>query len=335
LRRFLEHEREHTVQVREIMAAWRTRLMARLASERAGLLAQLTGLDERILTETPVFDDWTTRDILAHIAAWDRWELREMSRMLGGEAPDLTAVRHMDAFNAGVVAAWRDRAVSEVLAELRDARAAWAAWMQAVSEEEFFRRRLFEGVDWCFRGCVEVQLRHDAEHASQLAAWRQAHGVKNRAGSKAVLLVALDAGRAALLALAGLIPNGEQASRPVVGAWTLKDVLGHVVDWEWVSLGVARQMAAGRLPQVDYPVDVDAWNQAHVTARRDQPWETIWADLEAARRALMIFLEEASQADLDRPAPGRWGPVDTAYNWAYACLDHDLEHVADLRKLCL
>jgi hypothetical protein len=176
---------------------------------------------------------------------------------------------------------------------------------------------------------------HDLNHATQLIAWRQAQGATHRAGSKRVLRVALDAGRAALLSLADLIPPEERASRLLVGPWTLKDVLGHIADWERLSLETARHMAAGKIPPVDYPANVDAWNQEHVAGRRDQPWETIRADLEAARQALSAFLEAANEADLNRPAPNRWGPVDTAYNWVYACLDHDLEHIADLRNALL
>jgi hypothetical protein len=50
----------------------RARLLARLAAERADLLEQLIGRDERTLTESLIFGDWTVKDLLAHIAAWDR-----------------------------------------------------------------------------------------------------------------------------------------------------------------------------------------------------------------------------------------------------------------------
>jgi len=174
LRRFLEHEREHTAQIREILAARRAHLLARLDAERAGLLEQITGLDEKALTETPVLDDWTVKDLLAHVAAWDRWELREMMRMRAGEAPDLSAVRDMDAYNAAVVSAWRERTLTEVLAELREARAALVTWVRALPVEELFRSRRFGDEDWWFPGCLEVQWRHDAEHAAHIAAWRKA-----------------------------------------------------------------------------------------------------------------------------------------------------------------
>jgi uncharacterized damage-inducible protein DinB/predicted RNase H-like HicB family nuclease len=172
LRRFLEHEREHTNQVREILVAHRCHLLARLAAERARLLEQVTGLDEKTLTESPVLDDWTARDLLAHIAAWDRWALQEMQRMLSGDPPDLTTARDEDAFNAAAVATWRGRALDEVLAELQTARASWVTWLENLPEEMFFQRRLFQEENWSFPGWLRVYWEHDAEHAAQIAAWR-------------------------------------------------------------------------------------------------------------------------------------------------------------------
>jgi predicted RNase H-like HicB family nuclease/uncharacterized damage-inducible protein DinB len=179
LRRFLEHEREHTAQVREILVARRRELLARLAAERAALLGQLVGLDERTLVEEPVVEDWTVKDLLAHVAAWDRWEDRTMRCMAVGEVPDLTAVRDFDASNAVFVAEWRDRTLDEVLTELQAARADWMAWLESLPEEEFFRPRSYEGWDWAFsREPVEIQWQHDAEHAAQIANWREGRGLK-------------------------------------------------------------------------------------------------------------------------------------------------------------
>ncbi len=45
----------------------RGQLLVRLTAERTGLLEQLLGLDERTLTEEPVLDGWTVKDLLAHI----------------------------------------------------------------------------------------------------------------------------------------------------------------------------------------------------------------------------------------------------------------------------
>jgi uncharacterized damage-inducible protein DinB/predicted RNase H-like HicB family nuclease len=177
LRRALEHEREHTAQVREILAAYRAHLLGLLAAERERLLAQLEGLDEGALTRAPVFDGWTVKDVLAHIAAWDRWEDQAMRSMVAGEEPDFAAVQDFDAAIAAFVAACRDRSWSDVLVELHASRADWVAWLENLPLDEYFRPRSYGGYDWSFHTTpLPVQWQHDAEHAEQIASWRQAAG---------------------------------------------------------------------------------------------------------------------------------------------------------------
>ncbi len=311
--------------------------LAHLALERARLLEQLIGLEEEALTRRPMPGGWTVKDLLVHIAAWDRWERREMERTLTEGAPDLSALETMDAFNADAVAAWRGRDLDEVLAELQEARRDWTTWLAALPVETFCQERTFRGVDWTFPTILQVQAQHDAEHAAQVAAWRRQEGlwyeVWPRRGSKAVLLAALAASREALLTAVALVPPEERASRPVCGTWTLKDVLGHVTDWEALCLQGLGQMAVGRPPQVEAIEDVDAWNQVHVEARRDQPWEEVWAELEAVRRALTGVLEGMDEDAMGRAFPAPWDPHCTPYDWAYICLTHEREHASPFNPL--
>ncbi len=332
LRRFLEHEREHTGQVREILAARRRWLLARLAAERAGLLESILYLDEQVLTGVPVFGDWSVKEILAHIAAWDRWEERTMRSMVAGEAPDFTACYDFDVSNAAFVAPWRDRGLGEVLAEVQAARADWVAWLVGLPEEEFFRPRSYAGYDWSFHTVpLRVQWEHDAAHAREVATWREAAGLAGKAGSQAVLRAALDAAREELLEAAGLVPAGQREARRLCGEWTLKDLLGHIADWEWFGAEGLRQMAAGQPPQVEPIPDIDAWNQAHARARRGQGWQQVWEDLHAARRALTDALHGIDEAGLARSFPFPWGPEGTPYQWVCVYFAHDREHARDLQ----
>jgi len=317
----------------------RSFLISHLAAARAALLGKLLGLDEQPLTEAPVLDHWTIKDILAHIAAWDRWEYQTMRRMAEGESPDFAAVQDVDRFNAAVVATWRERPLGEVLAELEDARATWVAWLQALPVEEFFQRRRYDNYDWSFPDCLRVQWEHDTEHAEQIAAWREARGLRGepwntQTGSKEVLLAALAAAREELLTAAALVPPEERTSRRVCGEWTLKDVLGHIADWEWLGVEGLRHMAAGQPPQVEHVEDVDAWNRAHAEARHEQSWDEVWADFHAARRALLAILEGMDQDDLGRLFSTPWVDQCTPYAWAFVHLAHDREHAEDLRKVC-
>jgi predicted RNase H-like HicB family nuclease/uncharacterized damage-inducible protein DinB len=334
LRRFVEHEREHTGQVREILEARRRWLLARLAAERAGLLEQLLGLDEAALTEGEVLPGWSAKLMLAHIAAWDRWEERTMRAMVAGAEPDFAAVQDMDAANAAFVAAGRDWTLEETLAEVRAARGAWAGWLESLPLAEFYRPRSYAGYDWTFAAVpLAVQWQHDAEHAAQVAAWRASPWPRTATGAKAVLLAALDAARDELLAAAALVPAGERATAPVCGSWTLQDLLGHIADWEWVGAEGLRQMAAGQAPQVAPIRDLDAWNADHVQARQGQAWQSIWDDLGAARQALREVLESMDRGALAACYPFPWGTTGSSYRWVAVYARHDREHAGELRGL--
>jgi hypothetical protein len=298
--------------------AQRRFLSARLAAERGALLAELLGLHEATLTKRSVFDDWTVKDILAHIAAWDRWEEK--------------AVQDLAAANAAFVSARRDWSLDDVIAELMAARSEWLAWMESVPDEEFFQPRAYYGHDWTFSEVpMLVQWEHDAGHASEIASWRKAGGFRRENGPKSVLLAALDAAREELLAAAALVPADERTTRPVVGRWTLKDVLGHIADWEWYAADGLRQMAAGQRPEPEPLASIEAWNIAHAEARRDQPWDEVWGDLSDAHAAFRATLDGTGQEVMANAFPFAWGGKGTPYRWASIFIEHDREHARELR----
>jgi uncharacterized damage-inducible protein DinB len=308
--------------------------MACLARERAGLLWQLLDTNELALSRDAIHESsgWTVKDLLGHIAAWDRWEHNTMVSMLAGQSPDLEAVQDLDAFNLCVTRGWHHRPLHDVVVELQEARADWVSWVREVPLEPFFEARWFAGWDWSFPNCLEVQWQHDAEHANEIAAWRKREALKPTSGPPVVLSAALNAAREELLAAADLVAAVERTSRQVGGVWTLKDVLGHLADWEWVGVEGLRHMRAGQAPQVDRIADIDAWNEAHAEARGDQAWDDVWRDLQLARREFMDALRGMDDARLAESFRFPWGPQGTAYQWVRVYVTHDREHAQDLRE---
>lgn len=317
----------------DTLSVRRHRLLAWLAAERGALDWSLLDLDARTLTEFPVFEtsNWSVKDLLAHVAAWDRWQHQTMAALLTGDQPDFAAAADWDVFNAAAVAAWRDRTLAEVISEMRAARSAWVEWIRQVPLHRFFQTREVDGWDWTFPGCLQVQWEHDAEHAAQLATWR-AEQTLMETGPKAVLVTALHAARDELLTAVNLVPAEERSSRPVCGEWTSKDVVGHQADWEQLGVVGLRDMAAGRPPDIASIPDVDAWNARHVAARRDQTWQNCWSDLRETREDLLRVIERTPQDTLDRSYLFPWGPESTAYRWVRVFAKHDREHALDLRR---
>lgn len=314
------------------LALPRRRLLAQLAAQRGELLWQILDLDADTLTQSPIFEGsaWTVHNLLAHVAAWDRWQHHAMAALLEGRQPDFSAAADWDQFNAAAVEARRDHTLAEVNNEMREARSAWMAWIREVPLEPFFEPREVEGWDWAFPGCLRVQWEHDAEHAAELAEWRRGRTLQD-AGPKAVLEAALFAARDELVTATHLFALEERSSHPVCGQWTLKDVVGHQADWEQVGMIGLRHMSAGRPPDIDPLPDVESWNTEHAAARRDQTWQACWADMHATREALLKILETTSQETLERTYTFPWGQEGTAYQWVRVFVEHDREHAAGLR----
>ncbi len=317
LRRFLEHELEHTAQVRRILDLYQRGLAADLAARQTALWEPLLGLDEGTLTEEPVTDDLTAMDLLAALAARLRGQLQAMDAGGRGDLRDTMPAN----WGCGL---------GEVLADLDAAQAAWLAWLAAVPEEALFRRGSVPGAA---EGIAAMSHRLQ-EEVDRFAAWRV--GLPRRKGEvpgAGPLRGSLLAGRRELLAASGLILGGEP-EHPVCGTWTLGDVLGHVADWELFGVEGLRHVAAGPdagpLP-VEPITDIDAWNEAHVAARRGQPWEEVWADLQDARQALLATLQGMEEPDLAHRLAFPWGDEGTPYQWLRIYLAHDREHAADLR----
>ena len=154
-----------------LATATQVELLAWMAAERDDLLAQLAGLDERILCEQPVMGDWTAKDLLAHVAHWDAFFTRSVELALAGRASEVADV-NMDEGNAAMHAERQAWPLAAVLDDLAVARAAFLAVFNAAPADAL-------DIEWQF-GWGQATLRriakwrgyHDSEHATQIEVWR-------------------------------------------------------------------------------------------------------------------------------------------------------------------
>jgi hypothetical protein len=306
--------------------------LARLATARAELLYSVLGLEEVALTSVPVGGDWTAKDMLAHVAAWEAWTVGRLDLALSGRAAEIVGVDD-ETENPRIHAERKDWPLCRSLAELSRTHAGLLRALEAASEEDLGREL---AVPWGRvrpNRWLEMMVEHDQEHTASIVAWRRAAGLTaHRVGPGCVLLAALEAAREELLAWAGLVPGAARDIKPVCGEWTLRDVLGHITDWELFGLDCLASKAAGRVAGLAYNGEELEWNTVHAAARQGQSWEAMWADLMATRLQLNAAVSALDDADLVRPAPSAWDPQDTAYAWVRICVDHDREHAAGLRE---
>jgi len=155
-----------------LATAGRDELVAWLAFERAGLSAQLTGLDERILCEAPITEHWTAKDLLAHVAYWDAFFTDMVGIALAGaaaEVPDLS----LDERNAIVYAERRAWPLSRALETFHNARASFLAAFDRAPLAALDIEHAFGWGRASLRRIIKWRGYHDSSHAAQIETWRQ------------------------------------------------------------------------------------------------------------------------------------------------------------------
>lgn len=311
---------------------WRRRALALMAGERCTLLWLLLGLDEATLTARPIFDAFNARDLLAHVAAWDDLYAERMAQVLAGESEAIVSV-DLHERNAMLKARHANWSLKEAVGACEEGRRRFVENLARVPDEQLHRPTDLPWADGvAIRRWVAWRAEHDAGHAQDVRAWRRELPSSPQAGPKDLLLAALRASRQEMEALVELVPEAQRARWLISEEWTLKDVLGHVADWETYCISC---IEAGRpLPQ-EYEGDGQRWNEAHAAARQGQSWQQVWNDYHVVRQQLLALLGAMSQDEIEGPMDNPWGAHASPYGWGHAYLAHEREHAAGLRAKIL
>lgn len=316
---------------------WRKQLLARLAAERAYLLLQYRGINEETLTTAPAAGDLTFKDVLLHVAAWDAFHAEKISWVRNGRFAELQPFTQeiLDQRNAQLAEHFLTIPLEQALATSLKERASFLAELNRVSDEGLHKRITLPGGE---RGRMRTWARwrfmHDVDHANELAAWRnhQAKDVVRQGGPKYMLRAIFKATRKEFLTLVDLIPADERMTRPVCGVWDLKDLVGHLTDWERVGLDGLCQLADGQTPQFDYEIpNFDAFNNENAEIRATQSWEQVWSDFTTTRKDFTDVFDQMSAEALAQTIPTPWGGTIPAYVWVMVWAGHEHEHAIDVR----
>jgi len=129
-----ERAREKERVLRDLDKAWR------------GFMDSIRGIPESLLSEPGVSGQWSVKDILAHVAAWDRETTRVVMQIMRGDEPQwpipdqkFNDVNYEADKNLTVVEA-RNRALSahKALVEMLDGRAeVRAAWLRGATYDHY------------------------------------------------------------------------------------------------------------------------------------------------------------------------------------------------------
>ncbi len=143
-------------------------LLKRLEKAWAAIKESYAGLPDSQMTEPGVTDNWSVKDILAHVTTWEEEAQKYLPLIItGGRPPGYIQYGGIDAFNAQMTEQKRGLALSDVLRQLDETHRRLIAYLRSVPEEHFTRETRF-------RHRLRLDTYgHYPMHAKAIQEWRE------------------------------------------------------------------------------------------------------------------------------------------------------------------
>jgi hypothetical protein len=142
-----------------------------LQESRSELTSAIQGLPDDKMTAL-VAGDWSAKDTMGHIAAWDEFTVADLRRIALGRLPCLAAFREteVDSWNAFLIRPRKLFPLPQIRAEFEEARADMLAAINDLPEA-----LLAEGQ--MARTIFLIMANHEKDHARQVREWREREGI--------------------------------------------------------------------------------------------------------------------------------------------------------------
>lgn len=147
----------------------RQQLQKRLETAWTALQVSYTDLSDSQLIAAGVTDDWSIKDILAHITIWEEEALKHLPVLIDGGRPPRYSVTYggIDAFNDQMIAQRRDLSLADVMQHLDTTHQRLVEFIETIPDEHITRETR-----------VRRRLRLDTYshyplHTKAIHAWRE------------------------------------------------------------------------------------------------------------------------------------------------------------------
>jgi hypothetical protein len=125
---------------------------------------------------------------------------------------------------------------------------------------------------------------------------------------------AVEAAHERIAAVVGDLDAKVLETEPALGAWSSRDVAGHLADWQFETLDAAEHILGGPRPRFQPIKDRSGYNMMRVALRGTDSWDLTWRDFEAAYARALEFLDRLSPEQLGRIGPFPSGEIGSLRN---------------------
>jgi hypothetical protein len=160
-------------------------VLARVESARASFDRQLVEVGETRMEQPGVMGDWSVKDLLAHVMAYDRWTAAQLNAARGGrgaspleafgvpEPPPGADSADLDTRNAALRDHYRDAPLADIIAGAEHAFGLLMAAIQELDQSQLDDPAFLGwGDDLTTTDCIAIQTwDHYEDHEPLLRAW--------------------------------------------------------------------------------------------------------------------------------------------------------------------
>lgn len=302
---------------------------------RSELRRELARITEADWPRFVPFGEWTLKDLLAHLAAYDGMWATATQSLLASDGVAASPVFDADAAREAAIVRGRKRSVAALLEELESRRRLLVGYFELLEE-----RHLAKVVPGAPAGEDSVRAQiwigyHDRQHAADI---RRALAMAWEPVRLTFLPEIQPAARAlspdtALRVMYSVAPDAWPLPSPAPG-WSYHDLLAHLATGDWIFQRQLRAVLATGEPE-PWP-DVDAGNRDLIAERHGQSEDRLMEEYIASRHETLRLLS------LLRPAHAR-APVRfwrdqpqlerTFVEYAGVFPQHEARHLGALRAV--
>lgn len=119
---------------------------------------------------------------------------------------------------------------------------------------------------------------------------------------------------------------------PYFGDWTLRDIVGHIIVWDFQSLEDAKRLLAGRQIATGHLVDQDTFNKRVLNEIRNWDVGSLPGRLRESSKKVLKFIQKTPEQELLAPRGQRLYGQSATVGWMLDYSDHDLEHLEQISE---
>lgn len=271
---------------------------------------------EKEMEQPGVVDQWSLKDLIAHLSEWEAKFIEWYQAGKRGEVPETPAPgytwRELDEVNQQIYEKHHQRPVEEILHESQISFQRMMAVVEGISAEQLFEPGYYA---WTKKatlaeyvaGCGYEHYDWAKEHIRK---WKKRHAGQQLSKEEVLKRIRVERGR--LEKNLSELKPAEMVQPGVIGHWSVKDILAHLVDWEQRFLGWYRAGLRGEVPETPAPglswsrKDMDVLNQRIYEKYRDRLLEQVLEDFESSYQETYEMVESIPEKDMFEQGRFKW-----------------------------